>query len=128
MNSFLNKHLKLVVFVLGLINAIIVLILEIPCPWKQNFNIDCAGCGTTRMIKAILKLDFYQAFRFNPFVFSLLIIGIIYFVYVLVCKLIHVWYYKIKTRDYLILFILIILFTIIRNVPGFEYLKPTYIR
>ena len=40
------------------------------CIIKNLFGIDCAGCGATRMFGALLKLDFYQAFRYNPFMFS----------------------------------------------------------
>jgi len=127
MNSFLNKHLNLIVLIVGIINLIIVFIFEIPCPWKSNFNIDCAGCGATRMFKALLKLNIYQAFRFNPFMFILFVLIIIYILYVLICKIMNIKYYKINSRDLLILLILVILFTIIRNIPGFEFLKPTYI-
>ena len=127
MNSFLNKRLNLIVLILGIINLIIVFLFEIPCPWKSNFNIECAGCGATRMFKSIFELNFYQAFRFNPFIFILLLILIIYLIYILICKIKKVDYYKIKSRDFLILLILVILFTIVRNIPGFEYLKPTYV-
>lgn len=127
MNSFLNKRLNLIVLILGIINLIIVFLFEIPCPWKSNFNIDCAGCGATRMVKSLLEFKYYQAFRFNPFIFILLVIGIIYLIYILICKIKKVDYYKIKSRDFLILLILVILFTIVRNIPGFEYLKPTYV-
>ena len=44
------------------------------CVFKNLFDIECAGCGGTRMFLSILKLDFYQAFRYNPYVFSLLVI------------------------------------------------------
>ena len=128
MKSYLNKYLNIIVLILGIINLIIVFIFEIRCPWKSNFNIDCCGCGATRMVKALLEFKLYQAFRFNPFMFILLIVGIIYIIYVLACKIIKIKYYKIKNRDLLILLILVILFTIIRNIPGFEYLKPTYVR
>ncbi len=128
MNSFLNKHLNLIVSIIGIINVIIAFVYEIPCPWKTNFNIECCGCGATRMFKALLEFKFYQAFRFNPFMFILLIIGIIYLIYVLVCKIKQINYYKIKSRDWLIILIFVILFTIIRNIPGFEFLKPTYVR
>ena len=128
MNSFLNKNLNLIITIVGIINLIIVFIFEIPCPWKTNFNIDCAGCGATRMVKALIKLEFYQAFRFNPFLFCLLIIIIIYLIYVLICKILRYDYYKIKSRDWIILLVLVILFMILRNISGFEFLKPTYIR
>ena len=111
----------------GIINLILVLIFEFPCPWKENFNIDCCGCGATRMFKSLLKLDFYQAFRFNPLIFSLLIVSLFYLIYIVVCKIRRKNYYKIKDSDLWILLILVIIFTILRNIPGFDYLKPTVI-
>lgn len=127
MNSYLNKHLNIIVSILGISNLIIILILDIPCPWKKTFNIDCAGCGTTRMIKSLFSLKIYQAFRFNPLMFCLLIIGIIYLIYYVICKINHQKYYKIKNRDLWILLVLVIMFTIMRNIPGFEFLKPTIV-
>ena len=39
------------------------------CIYRELFNIYCAGCGSTRMIKTIIHLNFYQAFRYNPLFF-----------------------------------------------------------
>ena len=128
MNKIINKHLNLIVIISGLINAILVYFYELSCPWKKNFNIDCAGCGATRMFKALIRLDFYQAFRFNPLIFSLFWLGLIYIVYVCICKLKKIKYYKIQDRDLIILLALVIVFTILRNIPGFEFLKPTIVR
>ena len=125
---FLSKYLKLIIIFLGIINVFVIYIFEIPCPIKTYFNIFCPGCGATRMIKSLLKLDIYQAFRFNPLLFCLLIIGIIYFIYYLICKYKNKNYYKIKYRDVIIVLFVIILFTVLRNLPGFDYLKPMVIR
>ncbi len=124
----INKHLNKIVVICFLINILIVYYLKPSCPWKTNFNIDCAGCGATRMLESIIKLDFYQAFRFNPLLFCLLVIIIVYGLYVLISKILHKKYYKIKERDWLILLILVILFMILRNISLFSYLKPTYVR
>ena len=128
MNYLINKYVKEVLTVAGTINLIVVFILKPSCPWKVHFNIDCAGCGATRMIQSLIKLDFYQSFRFNPFLFCLLMIVIIYGIYVLICKGIHKTYYKIKQRDWWLLLILVVLFMILRNIPLFYYLKPTIVR
>ena len=128
MSYLVNKKLNIIIFLFAIINLLIVLFFEIPCPWKKNFNIDCAGCGATRMVKSILNGNFYQAFRFNPLLFCLLLIFIIYGLYILICKIIHKEYYKIKEREMWILLILVVLFMILRNIPGLEYLKPTVVR
>ena len=128
MNNFINKHLNLIVTILGIINLVIVLIFEIPCPWKTNFNIECAGCGSTRMFKSLFKLDIYQAFRYNPLMFCLLIIIICYLVYIAICKIKGRNYYKIQNRELWTLLIVVVLFTILRNIPIFSFLKPTVIK
>ena len=128
MKDLINKHFKLLLFIAIIINIVIVLIFKPACPWKVNFNIDCAGCGATRMIESIIKLDFYQAFRYNPLLFCLLLIFAIYGIYVLICKIFNKKYYKIKNRDLWILLLLVIIFMILRNIPGLEILKSTDIR
>ena len=128
MKALINKYFRILFIIAIVINVVIIIIFEPACPWKVNFNIDCAGCGSTRMFKSLIKLDFYQAFRFNPLMFCLLIISIIYAIYILICRICHQKYYRIKSRDWLIILILVILFMILRNIPGFEYLKPTMIR
>lgn len=96
------------------------------CPWKQ-LGIECAGCGSTRMLKAILKLEFYQAFRYNPLTFILLILGVIYGIYVLISILLKKKY-KIPGKKTLIaLAIVLIVFMILRNIDMFSFLKPTEI-
>lgn len=117
----------LLFFIISLYTYLI-LLLKIPCPIKKHFHIECPSCGITRMFISLFKLDFYQAFRYNALVFFLLIIIIIYIIYILICKLLKKRYYKIKNKDLIILFTLIIIYTIIRNIPGFDYFKPTNIR
>ena len=128
MLSYLNKKTNIIVSLLVIINIILVLIFEIQCPWKTNFNFDCAGCGTTRMLKALFNLKIYQSFRFNPLMFCLLVITVIYLIYIMICKTIKKGYYKLKNRDLVILLIIVIIFAIIRNIPIFDYLKPTIIK
>ena len=128
MNRVLNKYLNLIVIFAGIINLGVVLVFDISCPWKENFDIDCAGCGATRMFRSLFSLDFYQAFRFNPLMFCLVFIGVIYLIYYFICVINHKNYYKIKNRDWLILLGLVVAFTIIRNIPIFSWLKPTIVR
>ena len=128
MKYWVNKHFKTIIILSIVINIIFVLIYQPACPWKVNFNIDCAGCGATRMFKSLFEFDFYQAFRFNPLLFCFLLFFIIYGVYVIICKIKNIKYYKIKQRDLWIILILVIIFMILRNIPMFYYLKPTLVR
>ncbi len=36
------------------------------CLVAQWFHVPCPGCGTTRSVQALLRLDFPAVFRFNP--------------------------------------------------------------
>ena len=97
------------------------------CPIKNIFNIYCAGCGTTRMIISLLKLDFYQAFRYNPLMFILGIVFLIYIIYVVIMYLRNKKIYIPNTKIFIAIIILMFLYMILRNIPYFEYLKPTII-
>ena len=123
----LTKKEIFLIAVLFLINIALVLIFKMECPWKSMFDIDCAGCGSTRMFYAILELDFYQAFRFNPFIFISLCLLIIYIVYVVICKLIHKKYFILGRKVFITYVILLIVFMILRNISIFSFLKPTIV-
>lgn len=43
----------------------------ISCFYFDKFNIQCPGCGLTRMFKSMMKLHFAEAFKYNPVMFCL---------------------------------------------------------
>ncbi len=88
---------------------------NIPCIFHALTGLYCPGCGITRMFFSILEFDFYQAFRYNPLVFILLI-GFI------ICKLFKI---KLSKNALYILLFIVILYAVLRNIDIFEYLKPT---
>lgn len=77
------------------------------------------------MLFSILELNLYQAFRYNPLIFILLILYIIY----LILKLFFKFKLDINTKNRLsyILLFTVIIYGIIRNIPFFDYLKPTVV-
>lgn len=100
---------------------------SIPCIFHKLTGFYCPGCGITRMIFAMLRFDFYQAFRFNPFIFLLLIVYSVYlFIYIIV---------KVKLKKeliiprylYYVLLVITIIFGILRNTELFSFLMPTVI-
>lgn len=131
MLTFSNMQKKVNIIIL-VISIIFILYLGIniidkigyKCPFKYLFNIYCAGCGTTRMMKEIFKLNFYKAFRYNPLMFILLIIGIIYFIYVCICYIKNIKIIKPKLKHFYILIIILIMYTILRNISYFKVLRP----
>lgn len=96
----------------------------INCPFHELTGLYCPGCGISRMIFSIMKLDFYQAFRFNPLIFIML--GL----YLLI-KFINIFFKKKKiiigNKQSVILLIIVIMYGILRNIPIFDFLKPTLI-
>lgn len=93
----------------------------IPCLFHEITNLYCPGCGITRMFLALFKLDFYQAFRYNPLVFILLILSIVYFLVKKIGKL----NFKFPNYIYYYLLVIVIIYGILRNIPLFSFLAPT---
>lgn len=46
---------------------VVLYILRPPCLVRKVFGVLCPSCGTTRMIAALLQLDFAGAWALNPF-------------------------------------------------------------
>ena len=97
------------------------------CPILKYFHIYCPACGVTRMILSVLELDFYQAFRFNPLIFILLVILILFsivqmFTFINKRKFIHI-----NNKVYIGLVIVLIVYTIMRNMKCFSFLLPTIV-
>lgn len=93
----------------------------IPCIFHELTGFYCPGCGLTRAIASIVKLDFYQAFRYNILVFVLIPFFIFYFIN----KVFFSNKYKIPNFIIIIVLVLVIVFGIVRNIPMFNYLAPT---
>ena len=97
------------------------------CPFKEYLNIDCPGCGGTRMVISILHREWLQAFRYNPFIFVTIIpmglVGIWQ-----ICKFIHTGDFSYWLDKVLIAYaIALTTFGVIRNIEVFSWLKPTII-
>ena len=126
MNNKLKKFI--IVCAIGIIAIIGISILHyynigIPCIFYKLTNLYCPGCGITRAIISLLKLDFYQAFRYNSLVIILLPFLLIYNIYI--------WIFngkkKLPQYVWIILLILVILYGILRNIHLFEFLAPTIV-
>ena len=95
------------------------------CIFREVLGIYCPGCGGTRMVKAILKLDFYQAFRYNPFMFILIVLLVCLVLINLALKMLGKKLILPKDKHLIILAICVILYFILRNIPLFSFLLPT---
>ena len=50
------------------------------CPIRFIFGICCPGCGMSRAVMAVLRLDFEAALHYHPLVFVLPIAVVVYFI------------------------------------------------
>lgn len=99
----------------------------IPCPIYSITKLYCPGCGITRCLFALLKLDFSSAFRYNQLVFILIPFFLFYFSY-------KTYLYILDKEDkilsripktfWLILLIITISFGILRNIEAFSIIRP----
>lgn len=102
----------------------------IPCVFYQATGFYCSGCGTSRALRSILHLDFYQAFRYNaiftaalPFIaayFAALAISFIKFGKDKISE-------KIPMKFVWVFIVLAVVYGILRNVPAFAFLAPVTI-
>ena len=97
----------------------------IPCLFYEITGYYCPGCGITRLLFSLLQLDFYQAFRYNPLIFILIIITGIYWLVKFILKKFMNISIEIPNYVYYILLVIVIIFGILRNIPMFDFLSPT---
>lgn len=84
----------------------------IPCLFHKFTGLLCPGCGITRMILAILHLDFKSAFRYNQVVF-------IFSPIILYVSWLKSENYKLSLIENIVVYIILIIlliFGIIRNI------------
>lgn len=66
-----QKILKLYFWILVIGGAYAIFVIAtkiaIPCPIYTVMHLQCPGCGVTRMILALLRLDFAAAWAYNPY-------------------------------------------------------------
>ncbi len=122
---------KVITFLLITFLVIVYLVLgehfnfHLKCPIHFITKLYCPGCGSTRMLKSLLNGKFYQAFRFNPLLFIVIPIYLLYLLGDLLSKKKlskrlepGLWYFLIG---------LFIFYGILRNIPLFKFLAPTTI-
>ena len=117
---------NIILYVIG-ISIIVVICLKynigIPCLFYELTGKYCPGCGITRAFFSLLKLDIYQAFRYNIIFVVLLPFIIAYLIYKIILKGTK----KIPNFIWWVLLIFTIAFGILRNIPMFSFLAPTLI-
>jgi hypothetical protein len=90
------------------------------CPLYKATDLYCPGCGSQRAVHDILHLNFLDAFGHNAVLVSFLVIGLGLFIYSrsLFSKILY------HPKSPYIIFGIIILFWILRNMDLFSYFAP----
>ncbi len=112
---------------LALFLAAVVFLIRPDCPILRFTGFYCAGCGGQRMVHSLLRGDFSAAFHHNPYLFVLCPLAAVYAV-VEVCRYgkgKRLLIYSRRFRWCLIAVLALgLLFTVLRNLPGFSFLVP----
>ena len=122
----MNKRKKYIIFsILGILYILIVLKYNtgIPCAFHKITGLYCPGCGGTRAVISLIKLDLYQAIRYNALIVCITPIAVMYSIIKFGMKK----NIKIPNWIWIIILMVVLLFTILRNIPLFSFLAPTEI-
>ena len=99
----------------------------LPCVFYQTTGFYCSGCGSSRALRSVLHLDFYQALRYNA-IFTLALPIISAYFGALVFSYIRFGKDKISEKVPMKLIWVFIaaalLYGVLRNVPAFSFLAP----
>lgn len=94
----------------------------LPCIFNQITGLYCPGCGMTRAVNSCFKFEFYKALRFNALIF-IMPIGL-----TLYCFAIRTKSQKTAKLLLAIMIIIALAYGILRNIPSFDFLAPTYLQ
>lgn len=125
-----NRLKKILVLILVLIAYLVlgkIFHVYLKCPIYEIFHVYCPGCGLTRMLSSILKLDFYQAFRYNPLLFIMLPFSLILLIEDIYSELKKKKsiYRKIPNYIWYIIIVILLAYAILRNI--YPVLAPTVV-
>lgn len=121
----LNVLFISIIFIVSIILSIIIIDkINYQCPINKFLNIYCAGCGTTRMLKELMKGNIILALKYNIAMFILLLLTIIFCIYDSIYYIKFGQFKIIKLKTIYIIVILLFAFMILRNIKGFEFLQP----
>lgn len=115
------SFLIVLIFLMNLYN------IRLICIFKEITGFYCPGCGTTRLLKSLFKLEIKQAFMYNPLVFILIPFIGIYFVDRMIMSLFNKESFiplKINKAFWNIALVITIIFGVLRNIPIFDFLRP----
>lgn len=99
----------------------------IPCMFHQATGFFCSGCGSSRALRSILHLDFYQALRYNA-IFTILLPALAVYFSALIISYIRFGEDrisgKIPMKFVWVMIAVAVLYGVLRNIPLFDFLAP----
>lgn len=106
-------------------------IVPMSCVFHELTGMYCPGCGITRMFEALLRGNPYQAFRYNQFLFGLLVATPVWIGIISVTrrseKCSQEQIAKVNNGAIWLSLGGAAAFGILRNIPAFSWLAPTVI-
>lgn len=105
----------------------LLLIAQPPCLILKETGFYCGACGFTRMVQALLQGDIAGGFRENPYLFVVVPLAAVWLAgegaqYIRGGK--PLWNRKWMMVAFGVVLAAGIVFTVLRNLPGFETLRP----
>lgn len=81
--SMLKKHKILFFIAIGILYYFVIKFtdISIPCVFYEITGFKCPGCGITSIIMSLAKLDFKSAFYYNPILFCLFIVWLVFYMF-----------------------------------------------
>lgn len=67
--TFDKLKIKKIILYLLIFAVLILFYKSVGCPFRVFLGISCPGCGMSRALEAVLKLDFSLAFQMHPLIF-----------------------------------------------------------
>nr|WP_243108502.1 DUF2752 domain-containing protein [Maliibacterium massiliense] len=104
----------------------------LPCMNRLMLGVYCPGCGMSRALNALLHGAFYQALRYNPFVYVMVPLG----AYLGADVFLRLWMGRrvlprlpVSWKGWAALGVLLVLFGVARNLPWSPFTSwvPTYV-
>lgn len=98
----------------------------LPCPFRLLTHKYCPGCGVTRMAAALLRFDFYGAFRSNILIVILLPFLAVWGIWrcIRYIRSGSTSPTKPETAFMLLAAIALIVFAVLRNTDAFSFMQP----